>query len=905
MSVKKRFGLIFGIVIFIFAASHIATIIQANRVDQIFNNFEIKIYQGYNKLEENISIAKEMVRLQKERQREWKAEKELAATEEMLGALLDANLQKIIRKDVEDARHTARNLLNSINYIGFILLLTGVIIGCGAIIILSGSIARLLRRISAAADQIKKGDLDSDINIGRGYDTENLLSSLKKIVEDLKRGRDAAQIIKSRDALITGIEKQKTKLRDEINTMQRKLVEQKELISGPKRKAAEIIDEYQRDREDLERLKIELKKARDQKESLSRELEDKVKERTARLSLLYNISNAISYTMDYQELLKLVMESLFKAVDFDIASAILFDDASADITLKPAYPESVKFVEKAKNDLIDYTSKVISEDIRKKHISTFLIPATLSQGIAKARDFKKVSSSFNEPFMVRGKIAGMLNVSSCREGIFDEDDLKLIRTVTKQASIAIERVQAAIKAETSKMESMVESMAEGVVMTDDQGEVVILNPQARFMLDFDHSEEITSKKLGDKMKQLDLDKALYECQDRDTLTVREIILPKAKSQIVRSDMSPVKDVKGNTIGIVTILRDITREKEIDRMKTEFITTVSHELRTPLSITKEGISLVLDKILGEINEKQDRILKTAKGNIDRLARIIDDLLDISKIEAGKVELKRELVSMTEIMQRIVSAFEKKAEGRGLKIKLRLPKEIIKIYADSDKITQVFTNLIGNAMKFTERGHIELALLDRDEKIECTIVDTGRGISKEDLPRLFAKFQQFGRTAGGGEKGTGLGLSIARAIVHMHKGEIWAESTIGKGTKFIFTLPKYTPEKFFIEHVDDAIAQAKKGKTKMSLISISTNKDQMSHLSSIEGIINKTLRRTGDITVRDTGDIVVLLVDCDSKGASVVRDRLRMALTAYNVRYNLATYPDDGLSAEDLIKKTRRR
>jgi len=231
-----------------------------------------------------------------------------------------------------------------------------------------------------------------------------------------------------------------------------------------------------------------------------------------------------------------------------------------------------------------------------------------------------------------------------------------------------------------------------------------------------------------------------------------------------------------------------RLQELDKLKSDFISTVSHELRTPLSITKEGISLILDEIAGKINEKQRGILLDSKDSIDRLARLINNLLDISKIEAGKMQLMVEPVEVTALIEWVAASFNKKAKEKNLEIKTDLGGRKIMIYADSDKIVQLFTNLVGNAMKFTEKGYIRISARESEDAVEFSVEDTGKGIAKDDLPRVFSKFQQFGRTNGPGERGTGLGLSIAKGIVEIHNGRIWVESEIGKGTKFIFTVPR---------------------------------------------------------------------------------------------------------------------
>ncbi len=268
-------------------------------------------------------------------------------------------------------------------------------------------------------------------------------------------------------------------------------------------------------------------------------------------------------------------------------------------------------------------------------------------------------------------------------------------------------------------------------------------------------------------------------------------------------ISAVRDVKGEIINFIAVKEDITERKrmleelenknrellKLDNLKSEFVSVVSHELRTPLSIIKEGVSLVLDGVIGEISPTQNKVLATSRNNIDRLSRIINSLLDISKIESGKVELKKKAVDLKVLIKNVVALFETKARERGLEIKVSLPpEEKLNLCLDEDRIIQVFTNLIGNSLKFTERGYIGISLVDKGSEFEFTVSDTGIGISAEDLPKVFRKFMQFGRVAGNGEKGTGLGLSIVKGLIELHDGRIWVESEPGKGSEFIFTLPK---------------------------------------------------------------------------------------------------------------------
>jgi diguanylate cyclase (GGDEF)-like protein len=382
--------------------------------------------------------------------------------------------------------------------------------------------------------------------------------------------------------------------------------------------------------------------------------------------------------------------------------------------------------------------------------------------------------------------------------------------------------------------------------------------------------------------------------------------------------------------ILIAIDDITERKKAeeikktDQMRSDFISTISHELRTPLSITKEGISLVLDKIAGDINEKQKGILGTAKNNIDRLAGIIDELLDTSKIEAGRVELKRGSVDMAGLIRQAVSSFELSLKKKGLELRVNIPEKQVDAYVDPDKISQCFTNLIGNALKFTDKGHIDISLEEKEKEIECFVADTGIGIAKEDLPRVFNKFEQFGRLSGAGEKGTGLGLSITKGIIELHGGRIRVESEPGRGTKFIFNLPKYSAEEILREYLNNGMKEAMKGKACMALIVISISefnglKQKYSDeklgaiLRSMEELIKGSIRRDRDVVLKGSGGIAIILAGCGKEDSLIIENRLKEALDMYlsneelsekiKLRFGSAVYPDEAENIEELIKKAK--
>lgn len=236
---------------------------------------------------------------------------------------------------------------------------------------------------------------------------------------------------------------------------------------------------------------------------------------------------------------------------------------------------------------------------------------------------------------------------------------------------------------------------------------------------------------------------------------------------------------------------ITKEGEIDRMKSEFISTTSHELRTPLASIKEAISLVSDATTGPINEKQRKFLGIAARNIDRLAALINNLLDMSKLDAGKMKLHKTQVSILHIAEEVFATFEALSRSKGITLQMKRTEGLPLIYADKDKISQIIINLVSNAFKFTNEGHaveIQVGYYGPDKNnIEVGVKDTGVGIGKEDISKLFQKFQQADSPLTRKAVGTGLGLIISKEIIEMHGGRIWVESEQGKGSRFAFILP----------------------------------------------------------------------------------------------------------------------
>lgn len=390
----------------------------------------------------------------------------------------------------------------------------------------------------------------------------------------------------------------------------------------------------------------------------------------------------------------------------------------------------------------------------------------------------------------QGNLSGFLLIGA------DVTEHRLIEDQVRKKTSDLENAKNRIEREKAKDAAILASIGEALVGTDSSGRITVLNEEAENMFGW-RLKHVAGKRIADLLRLEDEGEREIRRENRPVSSVLSTgkkvfttayCVLRDKSRLPCAITASPVNFGGKMIGVIMIARDISKEKEADKMKNEFISTVSHELRTPLTVIKEGVSLILEDVVGTTSVEQKKFLSMTLENIDRLKRIIDDVLDMSKIEAGKFQLKKENVNLAELIQKVSTAFYPQTERAGLKLKTRCQKNVIPVFADQDKVFQIVTNLVSNALKYTKKGYIEITACERDTHAECSVVDTGKGIYQKDLRKVFDKFQQCGRLVGPGVQGTGLGLAIAKGFVDLHGGKIWVKSRLNKGSKFTFTLPK---------------------------------------------------------------------------------------------------------------------
>lgn len=475
------------------------------------------------------------------------------------------------------------------------------------------------------------------------------------------------------------------------------------------------------------------------------------------------------------------------------------------------------------------------------------------------------------------------------------------------------------------LNAIFEKNPDAMIVVNNAGVVCFINPAAKFLFDL-KKDKLLSLPFGipainDEAIEINM---VGKEGKNNILQIRTVNIEwdkKPSRLILIQDITLFKEAE-------RLKYEINERRALDELKDEFISTVSHELRTPLATMREFTSIMLDEVSGKINEKQKEYLNIIKNNLERLFRIVTDLLDISKIEAKKILIKKNPVDIVGLAKETVAMFRANAGAKNIALTTVFPQHLPDVHADADRVVQIFTNLINNAIKFTPpNGKISVEIKAGEKEIICSVNDTGIGISAVNKDKLFNRFVQIGRTAGGGPKGTGLGLSITRGLVQMYGGKIWAESEFGKGSKFIFTLPILNSEDIFEEYINSGIKQAQAKGSKFSLIVITLDDSQevlekldsktsYEILMDLEEISKKTLRRVTDIVLRNKEEVIILLPDVKKEDVLAVQRRFEGVLAAYTyekkdslprlrINFGIATFPDEARDTEELVNKARQR
>jgi len=344
-------------------------------------------------------------------------------------------------------------------------------------------------------------------------------------------------------------------------------------------------------------------------------------------------------------------------------------------------------------------------------------------------------------------------------------------------------------ASKDKTKGILNSLIDGIILLDKKNQIIFLNQQAEKILGVKEDKVMTAtiSSLAHPSYK-NLHEILRAGKDLEHFSTAEIKVQKPQKMILQVTNAPIKE-KEKILGTVKIIRDITREKEVDQIKSELISIVSHQLRTPLSAVKWSIKMLLDGDIGKMTGEQKNILAKGYRANERMIHLVNDLLNISRIEEGRFQYKFVSASLEDLIARTINEFSYSLEEKNTTLIFQKPpKPLPKIKMDPSKIHVVLQNIINNATIYTPSGgRIKISLKAKKSQLIVSIEDTGMGIPKRQQSRLFTKFFRADNAIRMQTEGSGLGLFIAKNIIEKHQGQIWAESKKNKGSTFHFSLP----------------------------------------------------------------------------------------------------------------------
>jgi len=553
--------------------------------------------------------------------------------------------------------------------------------------------------------------------------------------------------------------------------------------------------------------------------ALNQTLEERIAQRARelaeekeRLESLYTITRELTSSLDLDKVLDRTLRNVTHAVGANHGSIMLLDPATNELVYRarlggreplPGGGEVTPFKPGVglAGWVIQHKEAVLINDVREdERWLPELGRGTWTRSLIAA------------PLMVGEDVHGVLIVSDGRPNFFNEAQFRLVSTAAVQVAQAIHNAELyhyvretadqlgetlrTQQEESSKSRAILESIADGVIVADARRHIVLINSAAENILGA-RSESVIGQDVHNVFGAFSAQGRIEALAAMESLIANPVpseVTPRVvdttlelEERVISARLAPVFMENEEFVGVVTVLRDITREVEADRAKSEFVSTVSHELRTPLTSIKGYTDLLIAEAVGQVNDGQRRFLNIVKSNADRLTALINDLLDISRIETGRITLHIDNLRMEDIVLEVANSMRQQIEEKGLKLVLNIAPNLEEVPGDRARLTQVLTNLVANAYHYTPAGQITIALSPMDGAVRVDVKDTGIGISTEDQLKIFDRFYRANHPVVQESEGTGLGLSIVKLFVELHGGRVWVNSKLGEGSAFTFILP----------------------------------------------------------------------------------------------------------------------
>lgn len=554
----------------------------------------------------------------------------------------------------------------------------------------------------------------------------------------------------------------------------------------------------------------------DQLNKFNEQLENQINRRTKelreerdRVEALYNIARELSSSLDIDRVLNEALNLIHRTIPVTRGTILLVDDATGYLNYRAAigrprglprggkltrYKQGVGLAGKA----MELRSPILVSDLRTN-------PDWIPDEKPELH-----RAALVVPLIAGYEMVGVLMLFHTEAGYFTPDHLRFVSAVAPIIATAVnnaglynlisQQVQrlgellGTVQAEARKSKAIIEGTDDGMLLLDAEQSIQLINQTAAALLDID-PETATGQPLAAFVSSKPADDTLASTLIQQLNTIINQADTHTKPHRVEIDnhvilllLSEVTITLNMPPSMLVVLRDITREAELDRMKDEFVSTVSHELRTPMTSIKGYTDLLASGKIGELTEMQQKFINIIKGNADRLSALVNDILDVSRIDTGRVRLSLEFFNVVTVIDDVITSLERQIIDKNLTVSKNISPELPPVFADANRVTQILVNLVGNAVKYTNANDsIYISAVTDGSFVKISVQDTGLGIAEEDVQQVFNRFFRAERDASSLVDGTGLGLSIAKMFTELMGGKIWVESKLGKGSTFSFTLP----------------------------------------------------------------------------------------------------------------------
>lgn len=504
------------------------------------------------------------------------------------------------------------------------------------------------------------------------------------------------------------------------------------------------------------------------------QMQQSMKKRLNELSLLLGVSHDVSTGIDLNQGMPAILRGALRGTGAAGARAVV---------LNPSGGHPLTYGEGPAAEAMAVLDRLIMTRLRHASELMLATPNQIRAALALSKDAEPpLPSLLAIPLYSHDRFQGILWLAYRQPHSFDLTERNLLRTLASQAAVLVENAHLFATAEGGRrrLAAVLASTSDAVIVTDPTERILLVNRSAEKIFDLDASR-IGGRPVASVIKVKELVSALTGNDE----IVRNLEVPTRDGKTYYASVATIISNEGQIYGRVAVLHDITHLKEIDDMKSEFVATVSHDLRSPLTFMR-GYATMLPMV-GELNEKQQDYADKILNGIDQMAQLVDDLLDLGRIEAG-VDLAQEEIGVESLLSEVATEYWQHAHLSGIKLQVEVAPGVSTVMGDTALIRQAVTNLVGNGIKYAPNsGLMTLRAEHANGEVVISVKDNGPGIPQKDQMRLFEKFYRVKQRGTEKIKGSGLGLAIVKSIAERHGGRVWCHSQGGEGATFYISLP----------------------------------------------------------------------------------------------------------------------